>query len=270
MLKFRLVFLILAVPVLSCGAGIGGDELLGYTRTAEHQYMLAMDEFEDEDCISAMVYFTQIRKKFPYSRYAVLSDLRSADCKYVVGNFSEAATAYQDFVKAHPTHEEAHYAAFRRGLSYFRMAPGDYFAMPPSFERDLAAMRDARMALATFITNFEESSYQEEAVKLFGDVENALVRHEMYVAKFYLSRDDRRAAVVRLEGIQNEYPKSTLVPDAMFMQAVTFMELDETDNAIRVFEAIISHYPEHHQSKRATVYLQHIQGNKGSKRGKNG
>jgi outer membrane protein assembly factor BamD len=188
-----------------------------------------------------------------------------------MGNFSDAATKYQEFVKAHPTHEDAHYASYRRGLSYYEMAPSDLFIMPPAHERDLAAIRDARVAFSSFFANFKESPWRERAMEIFGEVENLLVRHEIYVAGFYLSRDDRNAAAVRLEGIQNEYPDSSLVPDAMFMQAVTFLEMDKVDEARRVFGAIIKHYPDHHQSKRARKYLRYLKHKSGnSKRGENG
>ena len=268
---FKCALAVFCFVLASCGAGQDDDTLLGYTRTAEHQYMLDMDEFEDEDCIEASGMFLQIRKKFPYTRFAVLADLRIADCKFIMGNYSEAATKYQEFVKAHPTHEDAHYASYRRGLSYYEMAPSDLFIMPPAHERDLASMRDARMAFTNYFANYKDSPLRERALEIFMEVENALVRHEIYVAGFYLSRDDRNAAAVRLEGIQNEYPNSTLVPDAMFMQAVTFLEMDKDDEARRVFGEIIKHYPDHHQSKRAQKYLRYLDQKSGdSKRGENG
>jgi TolA-binding protein len=80
----------------------------------------------------------------------------------------------------------------------------------------------------------------------------------MYVARFYLSRKQRKAASVRLEGIWIHFPGSSLVPDAMFLQAQTFLEMDQEAEATRIFNEIIERYPDHHQTKRARDYLEHM------------
>jgi outer membrane protein assembly factor BamD len=260
-----------AVSALGCDKNKDADSLLDYTETAEKTFEEAMDEFYDEDCASADTLFQDVRKKFPYSRYAVLAELRLADCQFIQGNHAEAAVLYQQFVKAHPTHEDAHYAAYRRGLSFFEMIPGDWVVTPPPHERDQAATRDARAAFNRFLQTYTRSEWRERAAEMLAEVVDALVRHEMYVAEFYLSRDDRRAAAVRLEGIRTHFPESTLVPDAMYMQALTFVEMDKLDDARRVFEELITHFPDHHQSRRAGVYLKHLDREPaGGKRGHDG
>jgi outer membrane protein assembly factor BamD len=151
------------------------------------------------------------------------------------------------------------------------MIPGDWVVTPPPHERDQAATRDARAAFNRFLETYPRSEWRERAAEMLSEVVDALVRHEMYVAEFYLSRDDRRAAAVRLEGIRNHFPESTLVPDAMFMQALTFIEMDDVAEARRVFEEMITHFPDHHQSKRAGVYLKHLDAKReGAKRGDDG
>lgn len=261
----------LLANLIACASQQKTDSLLDYTETAERQYEKAMDEFIDEDCVSADKIFGEVRKAFPYSRFAVLSELRMADCQFIQGNHAEASILYQQFIKAHPTHEEAHYAAFRRGLCYYEMIPGDWVVTPPPHERDQSATRDARGAFSGFLATYPESSWRGRAEELLLEVEDALVRHEIYVAKFYISRDDRNAAAVRLEGIRSLYPESSLIPDAMFMQALTFLEMNELDKARHVLNEITTHYPSHYQSRRAKEYLRYIGGTgAGAKRGNNG
>jgi outer membrane protein assembly factor BamD len=243
----------------ACAAKQGGKGALDYSRSAKELYESAMEEFDDEDCVEAEKLFEDVRRQYPYSKYAVDSELRIADCKFVKGNNAEAAVAYQQFVKAHPTHVDADYAAFRRGMAYVEMIPGDWFIMPPSYERDQSATRDARQAFSTFLKTYPESRFRERASEELIAVVDALVRHEMYVAEFYLKRDLRKAASVRLEGIWVSFPESTLVPDAMFMQATTFLEMGEKEEARRIFGEIVRRYPEHYQMKRAKDYLRHLE-----------
>ncbi|MDD5309585.1 MAG: outer membrane protein assembly factor BamD [Deltaproteobacteria bacterium] len=245
--------------VSACAETQDEDSLLSYTQRAEKHFQAAMDEFDDEDCSDAEPLFQDFIKEFRfYERYAKLAELRLADCQYIEDKFAEAAVSYEQFVKTYPTHPDAHYAAFRRGLCYYRMIPSDWIITPPPHERDQTYTRDARTAMASFLQTYPESPWRAWARVILSEVEDALVRHEMYVAEFYLSRDDRRAAAVRLEGVLASFPGSRLVPDAMFMQAVTYLEMGEPYKARLVFESIRKHFPDHHQSLRALDYLRHL------------
>jgi outer membrane protein assembly factor BamD len=269
--SLAILFCFITIPLTSCigKASKSKGSVLDYTRSAELQYMEALDEYEDRDCVSAEPHFQDVRRNFPYSRYAVLAELRLADCQFVQGNHAEAAVMYEQFVKAHPTHEDAHYAAYRRGLCYYEMIPTDWLIMPPSYERDQASTRDARMAFTHFLSTYKDSPWRKEAEELLSNVVDALVRHEIYVAEFYLNRADRRAAAVRLENVRENFKESPLVPDAMFLQAITYLEMKKTKEAIQVFSEIVNFYPEHHQSLRAKAYLKHLAA-KGSGRERGG
>jgi outer membrane protein assembly factor BamD len=253
----------LAALSVSCAAKQGKDGLLDYSRSAKELYETAMEEFDDEDCVEAEKLFEDVRKQFPYSKYAADSELRLADCKLSQGNNAEAAVAYQQFVKAHPTHEDAHYAAYKRGVAFYEMIPGDWLITPPPYEKDQSATRDARAAFASFLKTYPASVWVGRAKEYLVEVVDALVRHEMYVAQFYLKRDLRKAASVRLEGIWVSFPESSLVPDAMFLQATTFLEMGENGEAKRIFEEIAKQYPGHYQTKRATDYLRHLEARAG-------
>ena len=126
-----LPYLLLAGFALGCAETQSEEMLLDYSKSAKVLFEEAMEDFDDEDCVDAEKTFQEVRRQFPYSRFAVLAELRIADCQFVQGNHAEAAVAYGQFVKAHPTHEDAHYASFRKGLAYFEMIPGDWIITPP-------------------------------------------------------------------------------------------------------------------------------------------
>jgi len=257
--KIQTTLIVTAILMtVGCADNQKQNTILDYSKSAEDLFDQAMERFDNEDCIEAEKQFQDVRRQFPYSKYASLSELKIADCHFSQGNHAEAAVAYQYFVKSHPTHEDTHYAAYRRGLSYYEMIPGDWGITPPPHERDQSAVRDARGAFVTFLRTYPTSKWHEHAEELLADVVDALVRHEMYVAEFYVHRKQLEAASVRLEGIRTHFPSSTLVPDAMFLQAVTFLKLDQPSEATRVFEEIVEHFPNHHQALRAKDYLHHM------------
>ena len=94
-----------------------------------------------ENWVEAGKFFEHVRTKYPFSKYAALSELRLADSKYLQSRFPEAAEAYTAFVTAHPTHEEADYAAYRAALSRYQDAPADFVLFPPAYEKDQKALR---------------------------------------------------------------------------------------------------------------------------------
>ena len=121
---------------------------IDYSATAEQLFEKASFAFERERWADAEKMFSEVRRQYPYSRFASTAEIRSADCLFSQGSLAEAAVAYQHFLKTYPTHPEAPFAAFRRSVAYFKQIPGDFFIMPPSHERDRSATRDARAAIA--------------------------------------------------------------------------------------------------------------------------
>jgi TolA-binding protein len=63
--------------------------------------------------------------------------------------------------------------------------------------------------------------------------------------------------------VRTSFPDASLVPDAMFLQARTYLALNRLDAARRVLGEIIQFYPEHHQAKRAKDTLEHLDDKRG-------
>ena len=104
-----------AALLLSCA---GGPNQIDITKpitgeaatNASRAYQQGQDEKGRSSFVEATRYFEWVRNNFPYSQYAALSELALADMAFERGDFAAAATAYQDFVKAHPSHPKADYS----------------------------------------------------------------------------------------------------------------------------------------------------------------
>jgi outer membrane protein assembly factor BamD len=217
-----------------------------------------MEELEDDNCLEALRYFNHVKRKFPYSRYAALSELRIADCDYLQEKYTEAISGYRQFLRAHPTHRDADYAAFRVGLSFYRMVPSDWFLVPPSFERDLTAARDSVAELGRFLDDYPRGRNRRWARRLVSKLLKLLARHEMYVARYYLELDVFEGAIGRLETIFRELQGSGLEPDAMLLLAEVYLRMRQPERARELLERIQSTFPGSHQSRRAQHILDFI------------
>ncbi|MBN2714929.1 MAG: outer membrane protein assembly factor BamD [Deltaproteobacteria bacterium] len=249
------ILILLACWTVSCASTTQNLSYLDYSEAAKQMYKDGMRRFDRERWTEAQNLFNQVKAEYPYSKFAPLAELRVADCAFELGSHAEAAVGYQHFIKLYPTHPEAHYAAFRKGESYYAQIPSDWFLTPPSWEKDQTATRDARAALGHFLKVFKESPFVPKATGMYEEVESALVRHEMYVASFYLKRDKKKAAAVRLESVERQFPNSPVIPDAMFLKAITFLEMGREEDAIRTFQQIILMFSDNAQAARARKYL---------------
>jgi outer membrane protein assembly factor BamD len=227
-------------------------------QTAKSNYDRGIAQLEDKNVDRARRYFKHVRREYPYSRFATLAELRLADCEFAEEAFAEAAASYRRFVRLHPTHENADHAAFRRGLSFHKMIPTDWFLVPPSHERDMSATRDALRELRSFLRHFEESEYSEEANELVRDCLTRLAQHEMYVARFYLRRGKHKAAIGRTEVVEREYADSDLVSEAIFVRGETYLDMDEQDSARETFLKLARTFPKAAEAERARDYLRHL------------
>ena len=128
--------------------------LRGATKTAQTTYEVAMEDLDDGLYPEAISGFTELKTKYPYSKYAALADLRIADTNFQRGKYIEAVDAYRAFLKYHPSHDEATYAMFRIGESYFEQIPDDWWFLPPSAEKDQASTRLAISAYRDLLARY--------------------------------------------------------------------------------------------------------------------
>ncbi|TMQ10900.1 MAG: outer membrane protein assembly factor BamD, partial [Deltaproteobacteria bacterium] len=203
--------LTLALAALPLGAaGCGGKSAAGavdYSVSAQKNYEKGLKELEDKDWVAASKYFGFIKSRFPYSKYAVLAELRLADAQFGAEQYLEAIDSYRLFIKFHPTHDMVAngYASFRIGEGYYRQLSGDFWMFPPSSEKDQSATEDAANELKTFLDKYPDSPFRDRAREIVIKVGRRLADHEWYVARFYWDRGKPMGTVIRLRRLLERY-----------------------------------------------------------------
>jgi outer membrane protein assembly factor BamD len=230
--------------VLGCGSSrVSITGQMKYGKTAEENYTFAEEELKDGNDVEAVKFFEFVRTKYPFSKYSALAELRLADMKYDKDRWIEAADAYREFLKLHPTHENADRAAVRVGLAHWNDAPGDFVLFPPAHEKDQVSVRDAARELAEFLERFPDSKYRPEAEKVLAQARRRLADHEWYVAEFYAKRDLWAGAAGRLETLVRDYPGTPHEQDALMRLAEAYVKLDERFRAQQALQQLIVKHP---------------------------
>jgi outer membrane protein assembly factor BamD len=249
-----LVAAALALSPLSCG-GEEPKTALSYTADAKRAYDAAMLEFTAHNWIEAQTLMREVKRKFSYSKYARLAELRIADADYEQDKFADAIREYRQFVHDHRSDtEEVGYARSRIAEAQYKEI-GDSFLLPAGEERDQAEVMDAYKELKGFVHDYPGGKESKHMRALLADVTARLVRHELYVARFYLARDNYDAAIGRIQYALRNFSGSIsgphadidegsgLEPEALLLMGETYLKMHRWSEARTSFGAIIERYP---------------------------
>ncbi|HTP28825.1 MAG TPA: outer membrane protein assembly factor BamD [Anaeromyxobacteraceae bacterium] len=251
--RFRALLFFAVASCATSHVSLTGE--LKYGKSAEEDYQAGNEELKKHNFAEATKFFEHVRTKYPFSKYAALADLRIADARFDQGHYLEAAESYQQFVKLHPNHEQADYAAYRVGLSHFKDAPSEFILFPPTYEKDQAQIRDAARTLDEFVRKYPESTYRPDAEKLFAQARARLAEHEWYVAQFYAKREHWAGAAGRLETLLREYPGSPREAAALYQLAELYLKQDERYRAQQKLQELIVKYPQDARRAQAEKLL---------------
>ncbi len=95
-------------PLACCSFGATGcsdshtQTALDYTDNARKDYEAALAAFEDKNWELANELLSEVKRKYAYSRYARLAELRLADGNFQQDKYAEAISGYKEFVHDHP------------------------------------------------------------------------------------------------------------------------------------------------------------------------
>ena len=214
--KFRqsttLVLLILVLCLPGCVMldsffsfiGFGGGTTA--PDTPESLAMGAMEDFNQASYSSALQTFEEIKERYPFSQHSLLAELKSADCQYYLGHFTEAIVSYEQFETNHPTNEAIPYILFQIAMSSYQQID--------TIDRDPGAAIDCIAAFLKLLKAFPDSAYTVEANARVLAARNFLANHEFYVASLYIRTESLPQAEARLRYLLANYPETTVAVEA--------------------------------------------------------
>ena len=256
----RLLFIIIVASTLlfsACASGPVTQWDGPPASEAEADYREALERFEKGQYIEATKRFNRLRLEHPFSsRWTTLAELRLADTYLEQGRYAVAAVAYQEFIKSHPTHEDAPFAMLQIGRCHYEEMPSDFFIMPDPWQRELHTARQADAALSRFLKRYPEHEKTEEAQEMLAEVRDRLARHELYVAEFNFERESWIGAANRLQTLLKSYPDSPVAPQGTFLLAHVYLKQDDGAAAAGTLVWLVERYPESDYAEDARGWLQ--------------
>jgi outer membrane protein assembly factor BamD len=216
---------------------------LEYAENAKRAYHQALEPFFDRDWEEASLMMSEVKRKYGYSRYARLAELRMADAAYHQEKYPEAVAAYKSFVHDFPNDPEVPYARYKIAKAQFEQTSPSLL-LPPLEERDLAAVHDTYGTIRDFLGDYPGYKHRRELDYMLEVVTGLLVRHELYVARFYLAENRLDAAAARVQYALKSFTDSGLEAEALVLLGEIRLMLHQREQARALFRQVLAAHPD--------------------------
>jgi len=214
-----------------------------YQDEARRAYEAAMAEYHESNWEFATQQLNAVRSNYPNTPYALKAQLRAADVLYEQGRYADAVALYKTYAREHPTDGDVAYARFRAIESEVESSTNSFF-QPPLEERDLAAVYEAYTDIRAFEADYPNYHERVRLAYLRKSVAGMLVRHELYVARFYLRSDNFEAAQRRVQYAVRNYVGTGLDPEAVVLLGEIYLKQKRLPQAKALFQHVVDAFPE--------------------------
>ena len=218
--------------------------------SAEKFYEEATRALKAEDYKLAIDRFEGLISHHPFGLYAQQAQLDIAYAYYKYNEPDSAIAAADQFIKLYPRHDRVDYAYYIKGLARF---PTPEF-MEKSFDLDLAqrdpqSLRESFQYFAELTQRFPDSPYATDARQRMIYLRNALARHEMYAAEYYMERGAYAAAANRAKYVVDHYDRTPSIPAALKMMAKAYERLGMPKLAEDARRVLTLNFPDQGRAK---------------------
>ena len=187
-------------------------------KTAQELAGDGMDAFQDGKYRSAVESFEQLKDWYPFSKYAILAELKMADAYYHLEEYDDAVFAYEQFEELHPRNEAIPYVIYQIGRCYFEQID--------TIDRDQTTARKALETFDRIGRQFPASPYAIKAAAHGRTCIRSLAGHEFYVGVFYYKAKHYQAALNRFKRVLQTYPDVGVHEKALEYLAMTQAQLN--------------------------------------------
>lgn len=180
--------------------------------------------------------FDEVERQYPYDAKAAIAQLMSAFCAFKAQKFERAISTLDVFISLHPASPFIQYAYYLRALCYYT----DIFPV-------LRDKENAELALHAFdevIKRFPETDYAQDAQFKIDFIKEHIACQEISIAKHYLKGKKYVAALDRLSVLVRDYPKSILIPEALYRIVECQIALGLCESAHKTAAMLSYNFPE--------------------------
>ena len=176
------------------------DKFLGVDEGDSAQELAwdGMDAYENGKYLKAIEKFQKLKDFYPFSKYAILAELKIADAHYQREEYEEAIFEYENFEGLHPRNEAIPYVIYQIRRSYYDQID--------TTDRDQTSARKALEAFQRLQKQFPEDQYARRSEEPISKALKSMAGNTYYIGLFYYRTKHYKAALHRFMSIISDYP----------------------------------------------------------------
>ena len=192
--------------------------------------------------------FEAVDRQHPYSEFARKSMVMGAFTNYRQGKYEEAINASKRYVALYPSDEDAAYAQYIIGLSYYRQIR--------DVTQDQKEARRTVEAMGELVQRWPESQYVEDAKAKTRFARDQLAGKEMQIGRYYLERRAYIAAIKRFRVVVEFYSNTRHIEESLARLTEAYYAMGLTSEAQTAAAVLGNNYPDSQWYKDSYALLQ--------------
>jgi outer membrane protein assembly factor BamD len=199
------------------------------------------------DPTKAAAKFEEVDRQHPYSEWARKALIMSAYAYYQANSYDDSINAAKRYISLHPGSEDAAYAQYLIGASYFDEIP--------DVTRDQGGTEKALNALDEVIRKYPTSEYAISAKQKIEVARDQLAGKEMQIGRYYMEKKDYTGAINRFKVVVTQYQTTRHVEEALERLTEAYMALGIVGEA-QTAAAVLGHnFPDSPWYKHAYILV---------------
>ncbi|MBV9217452.1 MAG: outer membrane protein assembly factor BamD, partial [Acidobacteria bacterium] len=234
------------------------EELIGSVAPGRDRelFIVATREIRKAHYDVGRLLFQTIITTYPDSPYLPMSKLAVGDSFYLEGSTSsliQAIASYQDWLTFFPTHPLADRVVLKIAEAEMRQ-----IGLP---DRDATRAHRAETRLKALLQQYPNSVLKSDAQARLKQVQDNLGLHDLGIADYYYTQSVEykkgglKGAQSRFREVVDKYPNFCNMEEVLFKLANTYLVEEETDQAARYFQRIVTDYPNGEYVEKAKEQL---------------
>jgi outer membrane protein assembly factor BamD len=197
LLLIGLLFLFASIFCIS-GCSLFDGSSGQMNKNAEQLAAEGASSFMNEDYKDAIKAYTDLKDWYPFSKYAILAELKIADAHFHLEQYDEAIMGYNAFEKMHPRNDAVPYVINQIGMCWFKQIN--------TIDRDDTPAKNALAQFQRLAEQYPDSEYGKNTPDNIKKCLENIIDHELAVANFYYKTKQYKSALKRYEYIVEHFP----------------------------------------------------------------
>lgn len=231
-MKVLNILAIVSVLTLLAACSSSKSDKVGDIQSVEEMYDTALNNLSSKKYSKAIEKFEELERTYPYSKWAIKSEIMSAYASYEDGKYDDAINTLERFTKLHPGNTQIPYAYYLKALCYYDQIS--------DIRRDQGYTETAKNALNEVVLRFPDTNYARDAKLKLDLVVDHLAGKEVEVGRFYLKNGKTIAAINRFKKVVEDYQTTSHVPEALHRLVEAYMSLGVKEEALK-YAAVLGH-----------------------------